>query len=47
MKIISICMLLVLTSCTAIEKNEASVKKIAHDAIDEVIDETKDESNQK
>lgn len=38
MKNISILALSLLTSCSAIEKNESSIKKIAHDVVDEAID---------
>lgn len=39
MKLISICMLLVLTSCGILVKNEDAIKKIGHDAVDESVDE--------
>lgn len=39
MKNISICMLLLLSSCDAIKQNESSIKKIAHDVVDEAIDD--------
>lgn len=49
MKLFSIFVLLVLTSCEALEKNESSLKKTAHDAIDEMIDEAveKDDGDHK
>lgn len=39
MKIISICALLVLTGCQAVDKNKDSIKSFAHDVFDEGIDD--------
>jgi hypothetical protein len=38
MKFISICMMILLTSCTALVKHKDDIKKIEHDIIDEEID---------
>lgn len=47
MKKFSIAMLLLLTSCQAFEKNEASLKQTAHDVVDEVIDDTVEKADKK
>ncbi len=47
MKNISICMLLLLSSCDAIKQNESSIKKIAHDVVDEAIDDLDKQKNSK
>lgn len=47
MKLFSICLLLLLTSCQSIEKNEPQLKQVAHDAVDEMIDDVVDEVEKK
>lgn len=38
MKLFSICLLILLTSCQSFKKNEDNIKKAAHDVVDEAID---------
>lgn len=39
MKLISTIVVLLLTSCQAFEKNEPQIKQVAHDTVDEIIDD--------